>query len=103
MPLKALRIIPLFVVLIVSTYLGMLFVEANRQEVVISFGNFQSPGAPLGFVVLTSILVGMCIAGLVCSVELFAIYVQFKRLQRKAKSNDDETSFKPQPLDTLDA
>ena len=57
--MKALKIIPVFVVLIVSTYGGMLFVEANRSEVVIQFGSYQSPAAALGFVVLTSILIGM--------------------------------------------
>lgn len=90
--MKALRIIPVFVLLIVSTYVGMLFVEANRQEVVISFGNYQSPATALGFVVLTSILIGMCISGLLCSIELFALYVQFKRLKRRPVADDTDVS-----------
>ncbi len=61
----------------------MLFVEANRTEVVIAFGTYQSPATALGFVVLTSILVGMCISGFLCSIELVALFVQFKRLKRR--------------------
>lgn len=89
--MKALRIIPLFVFLIFSTYVGMLFVEANRAEVVIQFANFQSPPTALGFVVLTSILVGMCIAGFLCSIELVALFVQFKRLKRQVPMSSEAT------------
>lgn len=97
--MKALRIIPLFIILIVCTYLGMLFVEANRQEVVISFGKYQSPATALGFVVLTCILLGMCVAGALCSIELFGLYVQFKRLKRRVQPREDEASVTPTPMD----
>ena len=88
--MKALKIIPVFVVLILSTYVGMLFVEANRSEVIIQFGSYQSPAAALGFVVLTSMLIGMCLAGFLCSIELFALYVQFKRLKSRSTGHEVE-------------
>ena len=83
--MKALKIIPIFVILIGCTYVGMLFVEANRTEVVINFGRYQSPGTALGFVVLTSVLIGMCIAGFLCSIELLALYMQYKKIKRQAR------------------
>lgn len=89
--MKALRIIPVFILLIVLTYVGVLFVEANRQEVVISFGTVQSPPTALGFVVLTSALLGMCLSGVLCSIELFALFIQFKRLKRKMHAHQIDT------------
>lgn len=89
--MKALKIIPIFILLISSIYVGMLFIEANRTEVVVQFGHLQSPGTPLGFVILTSILIGMCIAGLLCSIELFALYMQFKKVKKQQRS--DNTSL----------
>lgn len=81
--MKGLKIIPAFLVLIVCSYVGMLFVESNRDAVTITFGSFQSRPTALGFVVLTSMLIGMVIAGLLCSVELLALYVHNKSLKRK--------------------
>jgi uncharacterized integral membrane protein len=95
---KALKIIPLFVLLIFFTYLGMLFVEANRQEVVIEFFHLQSPPAALGFVVLTSVLIGMCLAGALCSVELLALYVQYKKIQRLGHRETKPEASEPSGL-----
>jgi uncharacterized integral membrane protein len=82
--MKGLKIIPMFLVLMVLTYVGMLFVEANHDEVVISFGTtFQSAPIPLGFVVLTSVLAGMVVCGFLCSVELLALYMQNRQLRRR--------------------
>ena len=96
--MKGIKIIPLFLLLIASTYVGMLFVEANREEVTIQFGNWQSNPTAIGFVVLTSVLVGMMISGLLCSIELFALYVQIKRLKRKIpKPTAPGTAVAPAP------
>jgi uncharacterized integral membrane protein len=73
----------MFLVLIFLSYLGIMFVEANRTEVVIRFLNYESAPWALGFIVLTSTLIGMVIAGCLCSVELLFLYVQNRRLRRK--------------------
>lgn len=81
--MKMLVVIPLFLVLIILSFLGTLFVEANREEVVIAFFRHQSEPVALGFVVLTSILIGMIIAGALCSVEMLALYLKNRSLRRK--------------------
>lgn len=60
----------------------MLFVEANRQEVVITFASHKAPPMAIGFVVLTSALVGMICCGALCIVELLSLYIQNKKLKR---------------------
>ena len=81
--MKGLKIIPLFILLIVLSYLGVVFVEANRTEVVIAFGNHQSAPTAVGFVVLTSILAGMVLAGVMCSMEILLLFVRVGRLRRR--------------------
>lgn len=83
--MKGLKIIPMFLVLIVLSYFGIGFVEANREHVVINFGGYQSHPTALGFTVLTSVLAGMLIAGFLCSIELLALTIQNKRLKNKLK------------------
>ena len=81
--MKGLKIIPVFIILLLCTYLGILFVEANRENVVVSFGKYQSTAMPLGLVILTSVLVGMVAAGLLCSIELVILLMQNQRLKRR--------------------
>lgn len=81
--MRGLKIIPLFVLLIVLSYLGVVFVEANRTEVVIAFGSHQTAPTAVGFVVLTSILGGMVAAGLMCSAEILLLFVRIGRLRRR--------------------
>lgn len=74
----------MFLLLMVLTYVGMLFVEANHDDVVIAFGNvYQSAPIPLGFIVLTSVLIGMVVCGVLCSVEILALYMQNRLLKRR--------------------
>lgn len=95
--MKGLKIIPLFLGLIVLSYLGMLFVEANRDEVVITFwGKTSSPTAQ-GLVVLTSALVGMLICGALCSVELLVLYAQNRKLRRRLAQLGPNPYLKPNP------
>jgi uncharacterized integral membrane protein len=81
--MKGLKIIPLFVGLILLSYLGVSFVEANRTEVVIAFGNYQWPPTAVGFVVLTSALCGMILSGALCSIEILALFLRLSRLRRR--------------------
>ncbi len=82
--MKGLKIIPFFLVLILLSYVGVLFVQLNPAEIsVVFFGGYESPPLAMGFVVLTSALVGMLLAGVLCLLELVVLYVQNKSLRRK--------------------
>ena len=78
--MKGLKIIPLFLGLMILVFMGMKFVDANRDEVVVVFGKLQSPPTALGFVILTSALLGMVVFGSLCTIELLALYVQNRKL-----------------------
>lgn len=92
--MKGLRIIPMFIVLMALSYVGILFVESNHDDVAIAFGSYyQSQPIPLGFVVLTSILIGMVICGALCSVELLSLYVQNRSLKRRLRTMETRTSI----------
>lgn len=81
--MKGLAITLLFLILSACTYVGVLFVEQNRTEVVIHLGAHDTPSTPIGFVVLTSVLIGMFVCGLFCSVELLSLRMQNKKLRRR--------------------
>ncbi len=81
--MRGLRIIPMFIGLIILSYFGMWFVDLNRNEVTLNIGPHTTQPTALGFVVLTSILLGMVVSGLFCSVEILALYMQNRRLKRK--------------------
>ncbi len=100
--MKGLKIIPMFLALIVLSYVGMLFVESNRDSVIIQFADYRTPPTALGFVVLTSMLMGMMISGVLCMVELLALIVQNKRLKRKL-NNAKTLPTVPRPGAVVDA
>ncbi len=81
--MKGLRIIPVFLFLIICTYGGTLFVKANGDEVIINLGSYVSPPTAIGFVVLTSMLIGMILCGFFCSAEIMSLYMQNRRLKRR--------------------
>ncbi len=94
--MRGLKIIPVFVILLLCTYLGILFVEANRENVVVSFGKYQSAAMPLGLVVLSSVLVGMVAAGALCSIELVILLLQNQKLKRRqARMADNAPNAAP--------
>jgi uncharacterized integral membrane protein len=80
--MKGLKIIPMFLFLIILTYFGVLFVQANGTEVIIKLGTSETPPTPIGFVVLTSVLLGMFVCGIFCSIELLALHMQNRKLRR---------------------
>ena len=73
----------MFLGLIILAYVGLIFVEANREEVVIRFWNSQSHPTALGFVVLTSALIGMVFSSCLCSVEIIMLHLQNRKLKRR--------------------
>lgn len=98
--MKGLKIIPIFVILLLCTYLGILFVEANRENVVVSFGKYQSTPMPLGLVVLSSVLVGMVAAGALCSIELVILLIQNHKLKKRQAMIADSYSSNSLPRTT---
>ncbi len=81
--MRGLRIIPAFLLLVVLSFVGAVFVVQNNDPVSVRFFAYEVPPTKLGLIVLTSILTGMVIAALFCSVELLSLYVQNRRLRRK--------------------
>lgn len=104
--MRGLKIIPLFLVLIVMSYIGVIFVQNNPDESVIRFFNqYESPPLPLGFIILTSALVGMLAAGILCVLELVVLYLQNKSLKRKLDElgQNSTASFREIISDTMTA
>lgn len=97
--MKGLKIIPMFLILIILSYFGLWFVESNRTEVIIHLGTHETPGTPLGFAILTSVLIGMLVAGLFCSVEMLAMYIQNRRLKRQIPKPAPEVDQTDKPID----
>lgn len=84
--MKGLKIIPMFLVLMGLTYAGMLFVQSNSEEIIVKMGSYQTPSAPIGLVVMSSIFLGMVVCGVLCSVEMLGLYVQNRKLKKKIGS-----------------
>lgn len=98
--MKGLKIIPIFTVLLTCTYLGTVFVERNRDPVSIIFGNsVQTPPAALGLVVLTSVLLGMILAGALCSIELMVLVMENRRLKKGLLPPRSEASLTKVPVE----
>lgn len=102
--MKGLKIIPMFLVLIFFSFVGALFVENNPDTVSIHFFRYVTPPTKVGLVVLCSMMVGMVAAGLLCSVEMLALYMQNKKLRRKLDSARPQSTAVPRspyrPIDT---
>ena len=101
--MKGLKIIPLFLLLMIFSYAGMRFVEANRIPVEIAFFKYKSEPTAVGLVVLTSVLVGMVICGFLCCIELLSLYMKNKMLRRKiATLHAQNTTQQKQAKRTVD-
>jgi uncharacterized integral membrane protein len=81
--MKGLKVIPMFAVLLLLSYLGVMFVRQNPEDVIVRFGEKATSPTALGFVILTSVLAGMIFAGALCSIELMVLYMQNQRMKRK--------------------
>jgi len=88
--MKSLKLIPAFFLLMVLTYFGVQFVEANRDEVIVNLGSWSSRPVTLGFVILTSFFLGTLFSALLSATELLRLYVETHRLKRK---NNELLSF----------
>jgi uncharacterized integral membrane protein len=98
--MKGLKVIPAFLFLLACTYVGTLFVEANRDPVTVHFMSWSAGPAALGMVVMTSVLAGMAIAGLFCSIEVLMVLWENRRLRRRLAEAlpptvvEDETPYR---------
>jgi len=81
--MKALRIIPFFVVALLLSYFGLLFVEGNPTRVTLNFGSTQSPEARLGFVVMTSVLIGMILGVTLAAAQMSVLLFQNRSLRKR--------------------
>lgn len=81
--MTGLKFIPAFFLLMVLTYFGIQFVEANRDEVFVTLGNWQSRPIALGFVVITSFFVGMVFSAALSLAEVLRLHITNHRLRRK--------------------
>jgi uncharacterized integral membrane protein len=95
--MKAMKLIIIFFIFMVFTYFGVLFVNLNKQEVVVKIFKYQSDPMSVGIVVLTSILFGMVACAALCGVELVTLYMQRsslrKRLHSLMKQNDQSSKI----------
>lgn len=89
--MKGLKIIPVFAVFLILSYIGTLFVKANFLEVSVNLGAFKTPPAPLGLVVLTSVLIGMIVVGAICSLELIYLSFSNKKLRKRLNFIEKES------------
>ncbi len=81
--MKALKVIPLLVVLLFLVYLGVLFVEANQTQVVITLGTHQTQPTRLGFVVMTSVLIGIFVGAFLASAQVVLLFLQNRSLRKR--------------------
>lgn len=98
--MKGLKIIPAFFFLIVLTYFGVQFVEANREEVFVNLGNWQSRPVSLGFVLITSFFFGTLFSALLSATEMMRLYIENSRLKRKYSELQTLASSKESTMDT---
>ncbi len=99
--MKGLKIIPLFAIFLVLSYVGTLFVKANFVDVSVNVGFFKTPSAPVGLVVLTSVLLGMIIIGIICSFELFRLAYVNNKLNKKIKLLENEFESSQKDIENL--
>jgi len=96
-----LKMIPAFFILMVMTYFGIQFVEANRDEVYVTVASWQSRPVALGFVVITSFFIGMVFTAALSLAEVLRLHVVNHRLRRKVSDLQSftQTPSTPNPSD----
>jgi len=94
--MMGLKLIPAFFLLMVLTYFGIQFVEANRDEVMVTVGNWQSRPLALGFVVITTFFLGMVFSAALSLAELLRLHLSNHRLKRKINDLTQQTHM-PSP------
>ena len=86
--MKGLRIIPILVILMVLVYLGVGFVEANQENVILTIGSHVTEPTRLGFVVMTSVLLGIILGAALASAQVFLLFFQNRSLRKQISRTD---------------
>jgi xanthine/uracil/vitamin C permease (AzgA family) len=90
--MNKLRLVPTFIILLFLSYLGVSFVEANREQVIVTLGRYQSQPTTLGFVLITCFILGMLIGTFLWSIEVFTLWYRLRGLKQRVK-NLESTSY----------
>lgn len=97
--MTGLKFIPAFFLLMVLTYFGIQFVEANRDEVMVTVGNWQSRPLALGFVIITTFFLGMVFSAALSLAELLRLHLSNHRLRRRVSEfqSQSQSGISPNP------
>lgn len=95
--MKGLKVIPLFLLFSVLSYFGMRFLEDNEQKIDVQFWGFHTPTLSIGMTIITSILVGMLIVGILYIVFAAPLAWQVRSLKRKLNDLEGYTKRKSDP------
>ncbi|MBY0370125.1 LapA family protein [bacterium] len=85
--MKALKIIPFLIIVLLLVYFGLLFVENNQDPVSLHFGARTTPSARLGFVVMTSVLVGIILGISLAAAQVGLLLFQNRSLRKRLGGN----------------
>jgi|GEM_PF-2905165 len=88
--MRGLKTIGVFIALIGLTYLGVTFVEANREEVILEIGKYRHGPSALGFVVMSSVLIGLVLGALLGSFEILSLLMQNQALKKRLRKFEQE-------------
>jgi hypothetical protein len=101
--MKPFRIIPLLVVLLILVYLGVMFVEANQEQVILTIGTHQTNPTRLGFVVMTSVLLGIFAGAILATGQIALLFFQNRSLRKRINRTESiEVTPLPDPEKTDD-
>ena len=98
--MAGLKITGAFLLLIACTYLGVLFVENNHEEVILAVGTYQTQPMTLGLAVLSSLVIGVFLGTAFAGFEIFSLWMKNRSLKKKIKELEDQ---KPAPIPPVES
>lgn len=97
--MAGLKITGAFLILIACTYLGVLFVESNHEEIILAIGTYQTQPMSLGLAILTSLVLGVFLGTAFAGFEIFSLWMKNRSLKKKLKEFEDQ---KPAPVPPIE-
>lgn len=103
--MRSLRVIPFLAALLFLVYLGVMFVEANQEQVILTLGTYQTQPTRLGFVVMTSVLLGVFVGALLASAQVVLLFMTNRSLRKRMARSEStlETQTASLPPEEIDA
>lgn len=102
--MRGIKIIASFLALLGLAYLGVLFVEDNREEVILTIWTFKTKSMALGFLVMSTTLIGIVIGAGLGAIEIFTLILKNRRLSARLCQLEayqaDPLSPAPQPFES---